>query len=205
MWEHMARAVMEVHFPHQPLAKHSAMTPLNFHEMHLFQDLKVPCPLFLWQTRHFPGHNLSPEQRVFNYRLSQAGRMMECAFIILVSQWRLYRRGLGVSPKVEVMVKATYILRNLFVNSFQEFSLVVCQPSSVLCSLLTTSSTLSVGVGLNRSGGGGGGVVDVNIAGVEVDITGVNDTDVDAIDVDVDCCVGDNEGSSKVPVSRSSS
>lgn len=113
--------------------------------MQLFQDLKEPCPLFLWQTRYFPGHNLSPEQRVFNYCLSRARRMMECAFIILVSHWR-------VSPKVaEVVVKATCILHNLFVNNFQDFSLVVCHPSSILCSPLTTSSTLSVGVGLDRS------------------------------------------------------
>lgn len=70
-------------------------------------------PLRRNMMRPFPGHNLSPEQRVFNYRLSRARRMVECAFGILDSQWRLYRRVLGVSPEVaEVVVKATCILHN---------------------------------------------------------------------------------------------
>ncbi len=71
-------------------------------------------PLRRNMMRPFPGHNLSPEQMVFNYRLSRAQRMVECAFSILASQWRLYRRVLGVSPEVaEVVVKATCILQNL--------------------------------------------------------------------------------------------
>lgn len=55
-------------------------------------------PLWGNMMRTFPGHNLSPEQRVFNYHLSRARRMVERAFGILASQWRLYRRMLGASP-----------------------------------------------------------------------------------------------------------
>ncbi|KAJ8375576.1 hypothetical protein SKAU_G00061560 [Synaphobranchus kaupii] len=70
-------------------------------------------PLRRCMMRPFPGQRLSPEQRIFNYRLSRARRMVECAFGILASQWRLYRRVLGVSPEVaEVVVKATCILHN---------------------------------------------------------------------------------------------
>lgn len=70
-------------------------------------------PLRMNMMRPFPGHNLTPKQRVFNYRLSRARRMVECAFGILASQWRMYRRVLGVSPEVaEVVVKATCILHN---------------------------------------------------------------------------------------------
>lgn len=70
-------------------------------------------PLRRNMMRPFPGHNLSPEQKIFNYRLSRARRMVECAFGILASQWRLYRQILAVSPEVaEVVVKATCILHN---------------------------------------------------------------------------------------------
>ncbi|KAK0152497.1 hypothetical protein N1851_005982 [Merluccius polli] len=49
--------------------------------------------------RPYPGHN---------FRLSHVRRMVECAFGILASQWRVYRRVLGVSPEVaENIVKAT--------------------------------------------------------------------------------------------------
>ncbi|KAL2096773.1 hypothetical protein ACEWY4_005980 [Coilia grayii] len=53
------------------------------------------------------------EQRVYNYRLSRARLVVECAFGILSSQWRLYRRLMGVSPTTaETCVKATCILHN---------------------------------------------------------------------------------------------
>uniref|UniRef100_A0A3B1JES6 DDE Tnp4 domain-containing protein n=1 Tax=Astyanax mexicanus TaxID=7994 RepID=A0A3B1JES6_ASTMX len=65
--------------------------------------------------RPFPGTNLPREQRVFNYRLSRARLVVECAFGILSSQWRMYRRVIGVSPATaEVCVKATCILHNFF-------------------------------------------------------------------------------------------
>ena len=62
--------------------------------------------------RPYPGHNTG-EKNVFNLRLSHVRRMVECAFGILASQWRVYRRVLGVSPKVaENIVKATCMLHN---------------------------------------------------------------------------------------------
>ena len=63
--------------------------------------------------RPFPGTNLSREKRLFNYRLSRARLTVECAFGILSSQWRMYRRVIGVNPaKAEACVKATCILHN---------------------------------------------------------------------------------------------
>ncbi|KAJ8346597.1 hypothetical protein SKAU_G00279980 [Synaphobranchus kaupii] len=63
--------------------------------------------------RPYPGQHLGGERRIFNYRLSHARRMVECSFGILATQWRLYRRVLGVSPEVaECVVKATCILHN---------------------------------------------------------------------------------------------
>ncbi|CAM4650069.1 unnamed protein product [Leuciscus chuanchicus] len=55
--------------------------------------------------RPFPGCNLSREKRIYNYRLSRARLTVECAFGILTSQWRMYRRLLTVNPaKAEVCV-----------------------------------------------------------------------------------------------------
>ena len=71
-------------------------------------------PLRRELMRPYPGQNNTRERRVFNYRLSRARRMVECTFGILATQWRLYRRVLGVSPLVaERVVKATCILHNL--------------------------------------------------------------------------------------------
>ncbi|KAK0137628.1 Protein ALP1-like [Merluccius polli] len=62
--------------------------------------------------RPYPGHNTG-EKNVFNFRLSHVRRMVECAFGILASQWRVYRRVLFVSPEVaENIVKATCMLHN---------------------------------------------------------------------------------------------
>ncbi len=81
-----------------------------------------------------------------------------------------------------------FILIKRFVHCLQEFSLVVCNLSSVLCSSLATSSLslLALGwTGVSTAWGKqGGGAVDVDIISVDVYIAGVND-------VDVGCSVGD--------------
>uniref|UniRef100_A0A9J7XAJ5 DDE Tnp4 domain-containing protein n=1 Tax=Cyprinus carpio carpio TaxID=630221 RepID=A0A9J7XAJ5_CYPCA len=71
---------------------------------------------FLLRTnlmRPFPGRTLPPERRVFNYRLSRARLVVENAFGILSSQWRMYRRLIEVHPEVaEKCVNATCVLHN---------------------------------------------------------------------------------------------
>ncbi|XP_056464855.1 uncharacterized protein LOC130404233 [Gadus chalcogrammus] len=47
----------------------------------------------------FPGRILPRERRVFNYRLSRARLVVENAFGILSSQWRIYRRVIEVRPE----------------------------------------------------------------------------------------------------------
>ncbi|XP_058628337.1 uncharacterized protein LOC131538482 [Onychostoma macrolepis] len=75
--------------------------------------------------RPYPGRNLSQPQRIFNYRLLRARRVVENAFGILAAQWRIYHRVIGVSPaNVDAIVKATVALHN-----FQRWNSTVEAPA----------------------------------------------------------------------------
>ncbi|KAL2087835.1 hypothetical protein ACEWY4_016663 [Coilia grayii] len=88
-----------------PGAEHLGAMPFVFVADEAFPLRKnIMCP--------YPGHTAG-EKRAFNFRLSHVRRIVECAFGILATQWRVYRRVLCVSPEVaESIVKATCILQN---------------------------------------------------------------------------------------------
>ncbi|KAJ4930774.1 hypothetical protein JOQ06_025082, partial [Pogonophryne albipinna] len=70
-------------------------------------------PLLDNLLRPFPGRHLTRERRMFNYHLSRARLVVECAFSILSSQWRMFRRVITTSLEVvELCVKATCVLHN---------------------------------------------------------------------------------------------
>lgn len=74
-------------------------------------------PLRRNMMRPFPRgagrEDLPPKQRVFNYRLCRALRVVEDTFGILTSQWRWYRHLIEVRPEVvEQCVRATCVLHN---------------------------------------------------------------------------------------------
>ncbi|XP_039459435.1 protein ANTAGONIST OF LIKE HETEROCHROMATIN PROTEIN 1-like [Oreochromis aureus] len=70
-------------------------------------------PLRRELMRPFPGRLLPLEKRKFNYRLSRARMIVEGAFGVLSSQWRMYRCSMELHPEIaEKCVKATCVLHN---------------------------------------------------------------------------------------------
>nr|XP_039250079.1 putative nuclease HARBI1 [Styela clava] len=70
-------------------------------------------PLKTNLMRPFPGTGLSRRSRIFNYRLSRARRVVENAFGIMVSRFRIFRRPICVSPaRTDHIIKACTVLHN---------------------------------------------------------------------------------------------
>lgn len=73
-------------------------------------------PLLTNIMRPYPGRRttvLSHDKNVFNYRLSRARRVVENAFGILSSRWRIFRKPIIASrPTVVNIIKSTVCLHN---------------------------------------------------------------------------------------------
>lgn len=68
-------------------------------------NLMRPFPVGKRQVTH--------EQLVFNYRLSRARRIVENAFGILASRWRIYRRTMNLAPNnANIVILSTCVLHN---------------------------------------------------------------------------------------------
>ncbi|XP_029340895.1 putative nuclease HARBI1 [Acyrthosiphon pisum] len=67
--------------------------------------------------RPFPRRNLTNEKRIFNYRLSRARRIVECAFGILVKRFNVLENKMLVFPeKATIITKACCILHNIIMD-----------------------------------------------------------------------------------------
>ena len=61
----------------------------------------------------FPGNGLPELERIYNYRLSRARRVIENAFDIMSAKWRILRRPIKAGiDQVEGIVKAVVCLHN---------------------------------------------------------------------------------------------
>lgn len=72
-------------------------------------------PLLENLMRPYPGVKTksSIPNRIFNYRLSRARQLVECAFGILAARFRIYGRALEIQPRnVELLIKCTTVLHN---------------------------------------------------------------------------------------------
>ena len=78
-------------------------------------------PLQSWLLIPYPGQGIPKEQRIFNYRLSTARRVIENAFGILNACWRVFMQPIqSTVEKSDQIVKATICLHNFLrqTNSF---------------------------------------------------------------------------------------
>ena len=63
--------------------------------------------------RPYPSRNLDVARRIYNYRLTRARRMVECAFGIVCNNWRIFHRAIDVCPDFwNVIVKTCCILHD---------------------------------------------------------------------------------------------
>ncbi|XP_067123185.1 uncharacterized protein [Centruroides vittatus] len=76
-------------------------------------------PLTTYLMRPYPRKrkNLIWKEKIFNYRLSRARRVIENSFGILSSRWRIYRRPLKLSEEnIDNVIKATICLHNFLMT-----------------------------------------------------------------------------------------
>jgi len=67
--------------------------------------------------RLFPRRNLRNEKRIYNYRLSRARRIVECAFGILVKQFKVIENKILVFPeKATIIVKTCCLPHNMIMD-----------------------------------------------------------------------------------------
>ena len=70
-------------------------------------------PLTTYMMKQYPRKDLSPDKRIFNYRLSRARRISENAFGILANRWRVFRKPFALQPeKVKIVTFSVLILHN---------------------------------------------------------------------------------------------
>lgn len=70
-------------------------------------------PLQKHLLRPYPGRALPVDQKIFNFRLSHARRIVENVFGIMAAQFRVYYRVIELSPcTAEKIVQATTVLHN---------------------------------------------------------------------------------------------
>lgn len=74
-------------------------------------------PLKPYLMRPYPGKDLSHEEKVYNYRLSRARRVVENTFGIMCSRWRLLFRAICANEKnINHYVKAICVLHNFLMK-----------------------------------------------------------------------------------------
>jgi len=67
--------------------------------------------------RPYSSRNLDVARRIYNYRLTRARRMVECAFGIVCNKWRTFHRAIDICPDFcDVIVKTCYIFTASFVR-----------------------------------------------------------------------------------------
>lgn len=72
--------------------------------------------------RPYPSKNLSKQQKIFNYRLSRARHVVENAFGILGSRWRIYQKSINTNLETaDNIIKATVCLHNFLMDRSSQY------------------------------------------------------------------------------------
>jgi len=93
-------------------------------------------PLKLYMLRPYSRDNLTDAQRIFNYRLSRARRVIENAFGILTVRWQILLNTICLNPENTIaIVKAVICLHNFIMITDEEMSMsnarLYCPPNFV--------------------------------------------------------------------------
>jgi len=76
-------------------------------------------PLKRYIMKPYGSKNLSSKQRIYNYRLSRARRVVENAFGIMCKRFRVFGKAILLSPaKVQHVVMAACCLHNFLLRDF---------------------------------------------------------------------------------------
>lgn len=106
----MVQNLLDVPVP-KPLPGESEVAPYV-----LVADDAFPLKTYIMKL--FPFRNLSTPQRIFNYRLSRARRIIENVFGIAAARFRILRKPIDVEPaKVIKIVLAICALHNFLVTN----------------------------------------------------------------------------------------
>lgn len=88
-----------------------------------YADNKVPYvigddafPLKRYLMKPYPGQNLSTEQRMYNYRVSQARRVSENAFGIIVAKFRVFQQPIHSSPTNTQKIILAAVVLHIFLR-----------------------------------------------------------------------------------------
>uniref|UniRef100_A0A673HLI2 DDE Tnp4 domain-containing protein n=1 Tax=Sinocyclocheilus rhinocerous TaxID=307959 RepID=A0A673HLI2_9TELE len=77
-------------------------------------------PLKTYLMRPYPGRDISTQQRIFNYRLSRARNVVENAFGILSSRWRILRSRINIHPdKINSLILSACLLHNFLLKPME--------------------------------------------------------------------------------------
>ena len=76
-------------------------------------------PFQSWLLRPYPGQGIPEEQRIFNYRLPSASRVIENAFGILAARCRIFMQPIqSTVENTDRIIKATICLHNFLRQTY---------------------------------------------------------------------------------------
>ena len=97
-------------------------------------------PLKRYLMKPFGTKNLSVMQRIYNYRLSRARRVVENAFGIMCKRFRIFEKSIPLSPaKVQNVVMAVCCLHNFLLRDARSSSQYLLDDPDPTCDLKSVS------------------------------------------------------------------